>query len=398
MDGGTCRFDKSGIVYHAVCSGCRSYNSAGHSTSDFPTTPGAWSRTNNSGNCNNAAFKFDLSTLKARIQTNSVHFDHPGLNKVCLNDKIVFQNLSIGGQVYKWNLGDGTVLNKIDTSFINYQYKNTGKYIVKLKAIDAGTCTGADSTYTTINVYQATGAAGPDQTVCYGTLVILGASGGVDYKWISLDKAFSSSLANPVVTAKSNTDYSLTITDTNGCVVKDTVSVYVTPGIDLQFKAEADYGCIGRPSIKVTNFTNPAEDVFFDFGDGTTSDQQQVIHPYQKDGTYNIRLVGKKETCIYEKSVVLPFYYRLVPNVFTPDHSGSNDTFMVQYGEQKPVAGAAPLALISLKVYNRWGKLMYESDNYKNDWSGGSEDGGVYYYDVTIHGECTCKGWVDIIK
>lgn len=53
VDGGTSRFDKRGIVYHAVCGGCGGF-------SDFPTTPGVWSNTNNSTNCNNAAFKIDF--------------------------------------------------------------------------------------------------------------------------------------------------------------------------------------------------------------------------------------------------------------------------------------------------------------------------------------------------
>ncbi|MGD6027763.1 PKD domain-containing protein, partial [Xanthomonas citri pv. citri] len=131
VDGGTSRFDKNGIVYHAVCSGCNTYGRGSYS--DFPTTPGAWSRTNNSKNCNNAAFKFDLSSLRARIQTNSVKLNLPGLNKVCIPDPIVFQNRSTGGEIYYWDLGDGTKTIAPDTSAITHQYKNTGQYIVKLK-------------------------------------------------------------------------------------------------------------------------------------------------------------------------------------------------------------------------------------------------------------------------
>lgn len=54
VDGGTSRFDKRGVVYQAVCAGCGG-------SSDFPTTPGAWSRQNRSNNCNNAVFKIDLN-------------------------------------------------------------------------------------------------------------------------------------------------------------------------------------------------------------------------------------------------------------------------------------------------------------------------------------------------
>ncbi|MBC7383598.1 MAG: gliding motility-associated C-terminal domain-containing protein [Bacteroidia bacterium] len=63
VDGGTSHFDKSGIVYQAVCAGCGGL-------SDFPTTPNAHSRSNpgkrafnhNLGGCNLGIFKFDMRT------------------------------------------------------------------------------------------------------------------------------------------------------------------------------------------------------------------------------------------------------------------------------------------------------------------------------------------------
>ncbi|MBL7811125.1 MAG: gliding motility-associated C-terminal domain-containing protein [Bacteroidetes bacterium] len=53
VDGGTSRFDKKGIIYQSVCAGCGRNGL-------FPTTPGAWSRTMNSNNCNNALVKIDF--------------------------------------------------------------------------------------------------------------------------------------------------------------------------------------------------------------------------------------------------------------------------------------------------------------------------------------------------
>ena len=55
VDGGTSRFTKQGVIYHAVCA-CGGTN--------FPTTATAWSKINNSSNCNNLAFKFDVDRLK----------------------------------------------------------------------------------------------------------------------------------------------------------------------------------------------------------------------------------------------------------------------------------------------------------------------------------------------
>ncbi len=59
VDGGTSRFDKKGIIYQAVCAGCGQNGL-------FPTTPGAYSRTNNSDNCNNAIFKIDFENLNQK--------------------------------------------------------------------------------------------------------------------------------------------------------------------------------------------------------------------------------------------------------------------------------------------------------------------------------------------
>lgn len=69
VDGGTSRFDRNGIVYQSVCAGCPNF-SGGAALSDFPTTEGAWSNTNNGrrpfdpsrGGCNNAVFKIDLNS------------------------------------------------------------------------------------------------------------------------------------------------------------------------------------------------------------------------------------------------------------------------------------------------------------------------------------------------
>jgi len=394
VDGGTSRFDKSGIVYHAVCSGCSDYNSANKATSDFPTTPGAWSRLNKSENCNNAAFKFDLSLLKARIQTNSVSLNQPGLNRICLNDKIVFQNKSSGGEYYEWNFGDRKSLVKKDTARIIYQYEKTGVYTVKLKVVDLGTCVGVDSTFTTVYVNTATGFAGSDQTMCFNAGTRLIAGGGVTYNW-SANGTVVSNAATPLVNPESDTKYFVSITDQNGCVVKDTVNVSVIPGIEIDFRYQKINDCYGRPQLKVENLSDADQPLIFDFGDGITSDMETVSHEYENDGTYSVRLIGIRESCVYEKREDIPVYTLLVPNVITPDEFPENNYFRILYGG-RPISESAFIA--ALNVYNRWGTLVFNSSAYKDDWDASNVQPGVYFYELILEEETACKGWVHVIK
>lgn len=394
VDGGTSRFDKSGIVYHAVCSGCAALNSTGRPTSDFPTTAGAWSRLNKSQNCNNAAFKFDLSLLKARIQTNSVALNQPGLSKVCIPDQIVFQNRSTGGQYYQWDFGDGNALEKTDTSGIVYQYLTPGVYKVKLKAIDIGTCQGVDSTMTTVSVYEGTGFAGVDQIMCFDAGTRLIAGGGVQYTW-STDAAFVSNQATPPVNPLDDTEYFVSVTDQNGCLKKDTVNVDVIPGVDLNFSYSKIYDCYGRPALQVENLSDPAEQTFFDFGDGTTSDLTKTTHEFDQDGIFPVKVVGVRESCVYEKGEDIHVYTLSVPNVITPDEFPENNFFQILFGG-KTLSGSALNA--SLHIYNRWGGLIYKNDNYQDNWNASNVEAGVYFYELNVPGETICKGWVHVIK
>jgi hypothetical protein len=394
VDGGTSRFDKTGIVYHAVCAGC------GGSFDDFPTTPGAWSNTNNSLSCNNAAFKFDLASLRARLQTNTVDFSNPGIASLCYPDTLRLENFSTGGELFEWDLGDGTKLTKTNKESFLHQYQNEGAYLIKLKAIELNTCTAVDSTQKLVMVYKNDGFAQDDATICQYTTYQLEATGGVQYNWVSDDGLFQSNLQRPLVNPQDTTQYIVTITDADGCIKTDTVQLNVVPGIDLEIKQELVTNCFSRPAVRLTNNTEQQEDetYFFDFGDGFTSDLPTVVHAYDADGFYEVKLVGMKASCVYEEVITVPVFTIKVPNVITPDDTpGDNDTFFIQYGDamQLPADFGLP---VQLKVVNRWGKLVFESTDYRNNWAANDLDSGIYFYEVKIGNEAVCKSWLHVIK
>ncbi len=62
----------------------------------------------------------------------------------------------------------------------------------------------------------------------------------------------------------------------------------------------------------------------------------------------------------------------VVPNIITPNGDGLNDIFDINYIDLYDVK--------KLTIYNRWGTLIYISEDYQNDWDGGSVADGVYFY------------------
>ncbi len=116
VDGGTSRFDKKGIVYQSVCGGCGQ-------NSDFPVTPNAWSKTNNSNNCNNLVFKFDFELVPSAKLTSSS-------DTSCLPSIITYTNTSNNIDKFMWDFGNG---QKDSTSMsISKSYLKKGNYKVKL--------------------------------------------------------------------------------------------------------------------------------------------------------------------------------------------------------------------------------------------------------------------------
>lgn len=403
VDGGTCRFEKSGIVYHAVCSGCDVLNATGQPSSDFPTTPTAWSRTNESKNCNNAAFKLDLSSLYAIIQTNSTAFDNPGLSFVCRPDSIVFENRSVGGEVYTWDLGDGTPeIVKSTNENVVYAYAAPGTYTVKLTAFDASTCTVQDITWVTVKVFEQNISIQDDDVLCEGSTYELKAAGGIMYQWTSANGNFTSGSPQPVVDPVDTTLYYVKVVDQNACSKEDSVLLSVIPKIVPEFTIKRTEVCEGRPGLEFESKTDSlwvTDEIFFDFGDKSPAvDIEKGTHNYSEDGFYKITMTGRREFCTYENTMTVPVFSLIVPNVITPDASGKNDALTIQFG---PNEGTTPANFgfpTKIKIYNRWGTVLYESDNYNFDWTGEGLAAGVYFYEVEIQDHAVCKTWLQIIK
>ena len=77
-----------------------------------------------------------------------------------------------------------------------------------------------------------------------------------------------------------------------------------------------------------------------------------------------------------------------IPNLFTPNGDGANETFYITGLPYRS----------KLLVVNRWGSVVYRSDNYDNSWDGAREEDGIYYYELELKSGKVYKGWVEIVR
>jgi gliding motility-associated-like protein len=222
VDGGTSRFDANGIVYQSVCAGCGGYD-------DFPTTPGAWSNTNNSTNCNNGVFKFDFEIEpEADFTTDQL--------QGCAPLTIQFDNTSPLFTDYLWDFGNGDTTSLEDDPIRTFP--SPGTYTVYLVVLDT-ICLLQDTAQKVITVYPPLQLSANDTVICFpGNVDLMATSFGTvnNYVWSS-NGSFTDTLNNPT------TDSTLLVSVTNDstfyvnvsnawCSYTDTVLIHI-PELDI---------------------------------------------------------------------------------------------------------------------------------------------------------------------
>lgn len=204
VDGGTSRFDKKGIIYQAMCAGCGGY-------SDTPTTPGAWSQTNNSSNCNNAVFKMDFG-----LPVTVANFISPPV--LCAPATVNFINTSSttsGTSVTcQWNFGNGFTSTQFHPSTT---YNQSGIYDVTLIVTDLGSCNFSDTITRQVVILSNTIDTLPNDTLCKGDFTQIGIlplpSPNTTYLWIPGTNLSATNIPNPIASPQQTTNYMLLISN-----------------------------------------------------------------------------------------------------------------------------------------------------------------------------------------
>ena len=149
----------------------------------------------------------------------------------CMGEPVVLN--ASGGLYYEWSpsssLSNPTIPNPIASP------STSTLYIVTVS--DGNGCYSTNVTYIRLNTNIGNATAGPDQQICKGTAGQLSASGGVTYAWSPTTGLSDPNLANPMASPSVSTNYTVVVTDVNGCTDSDQVFIDV-----ITFTGVADAG------------------------------------------------------------------------------------------------------------------------------------------------------------
>ncbi len=199
--------------------------------------------------------------------------------------------------------------------------------------------------------------------------------------------------------------YSIRITDLYGCTDFDTITLTAETKPNANFTISplghsqpnqpvtfTDSSTISSGSIVSWSWDFDASSLGGAnpmFGSG----QGPHIVEYNIQGTYTVSLeVRSDKGCSdYLTKEYLIVEDILASNVITANGDGMNDFLIFKNLEYHPSN--------SLVVFNRWGNTIYETENYANDWAGGQQNNGTYFYILTIETlETLIKGSFTILK
>jgi gliding motility-associated-like protein len=212
------------------------------------------------------------------------------------------------------------------------------------------------------------------------------------YEW-SGPNNFSSLLQNPTIpgaTAINAGVYTVSAT-IDQCDASAAVTIVSKPTPEYTYEAACASGIFKIeiiPTIQGSFDPNTASYAWTG-PNGFISTSNPLILTNQPIGSYNV-VVTNSEGCFSPQNINVANTFCDFPNVITPGGDGINDNFDLTGYD------------VSLfQVFSRWGRLVYEQNNYTNQWYGQNMHGGLlpdstYYYFLQLRNGEEKHGWVFI--
>lgn len=217
------------------------------------------------------------------------------------------------------------------------------------------------------------GFLGPDTTLCYNQSLTITVPDKPGVTYTGPEMAGK----NTYVLDQTGI-YSVTAT-AGQCVVEDTLRLTIEQPVRLP----ADTTLCRGEALTIT--PQPANRSFV-WSDGSTDATLTI----REAGQYWVQVPSRYCTLTDTITVRTLDCPGEVPNVFTPNGDGKNDAFVIPNIE---------FLGWRLEIVNRWGRLIYQAEPYRNDWKGENATPGLYYYLLTNRQlNRRIKGWVQLIR
>lgn len=320
----------------------------------------------------------------------------------CLNDTTVFESLSTVENnpddyltAWNWDFADGNSSNLEDTVHV---YAYHGFYDVELAVTTNHGC--VDTVVHAVEIYplpqvqftvdtnfgcQPFQAWFTDQTQIPAPYIL------ASWEWNFGDGSGTVSSQHPEHTYFDDGlgpfdtgvySVSLEVTSANGCVSDTTYVDYMVeyPKPTAFFSVDPLRTDIIFPKFTITNLASPnVTDWLYNWGDGTLASIPNPVHEYSDTGYYDIvQIVTTEFGCKDTANVIVrvdPEFRFYIPSAFTPDENGVNEEF---YGS------GIGIVEYRMRIYDRWGELIFESNEYDYHWDGSYKgrqvQKGVYIY------------------
>ncbi|KAA0993242.1 gliding motility-associated C-terminal domain-containing protein [Dyadobacter sp. UC 10] len=234
--------------------------------------------------------------------------------------------------------------------------------------------------------------------LCAGKTMMMRANGGSlasgqQLTWARNNLAIANENATMEI-AEAGT-YTLTITNENvGCKGVDTLTIGKE---ELRVSLPARKGMLEGSRTTLSPVLLPPDgnhSYLWSPAYGLVSDPTQkeaIVAPFT-DTTYTLT-VTTENGCIYEAATEVYVIDKMhIPTAFSPNHDGQNDTFEIFNGKDQ---------IVEVRIYNRWGALIFMSSGYPTPWNGTYKEepvpAGSYPY-VIKTAEMDLTGTVLLLK
>ncbi len=297
-----------------------------------------------------------------------------------------------GGSQYQWSGPNGFTGSGSPLQLTNIQLNQAGKYYVTVT--NAGGCSNKDSTTIVVNPAPLASTSFANASICLGDSIQLIAAGGPPYNWIPPAGLSNATIFNPKASPAQTTIYSVIVTNALGCA--DTATSTITLTSLATVNAGPDKAILKGQRIQLSG-TATGQGISYTWSPPLYIDDIYSAQPFvnpPSDISYILTAVSGCNT-VADTMFVKVYNDIFIPNAFTPDGNGTNDTWNINALEAYPG--------FELFIFNRYGQLVFKTNKAPVAWDGNFNGkpcmNGVYTYLIkTGNDKEPIKGTVMIIR